>query len=146
MHGTLLALAGLKRLGYLRGEETVFEFEDQTVHLCPLGPPTFLPAAGQGAIALEARVSDGDSQTTLASINHADTFVRVTAERLILDRLQAGCHTPVGVDTELQGEDLRIHLRVFDEEDLAAPPKEAHVSGSRGEVVSLVDQLIKSLS
>ena len=146
LDGILLALAGLKRLGYVQDGETSFEFEGETIHLCPLGPPTFLPAAGQGAIALETRASDTSTHAILAKINDADTFARVDAERLILDRLQAGCHTPVGIDTELNGEDLRIHLRVFDEHNLTAPPKEADVSGQRGQLVALVDQLIDSLS
>ncbi len=145
LDGILLALAGLLRLGYLRVGETEFEFEGQMIYVCPLGPPEFLPACGQGAIALETRSNDGDTHATLAPINDADTFTRVEAERLILDRLQAGCHTPVGVNSVIDGEILTIHLRVFDEDELTAPPKEAHVSGARCRAVALVDQLMDSL-
>ena len=145
LDGLLLALAGLRRLGYIGEGETEFEYEGQTIYVSPLAPPDFLPACGQGAIALETRAADAGTDAILALINDADTYVRIDAERMILDRLQAGCHTPVGVDTWLNGEEMSIHLRVFDENDLTATPKEARVSGSRSDVVALVDQVMDSL-
>lgn len=145
LDGILLALAGLRRLGYVSEGDSEFDFEGQTICVCPLVPPDFLPACGQGAIALETRAGDAETHDIVSLINDADTFVRIDAERLILDRLQAGCHTPVGVDTVLDGDVLSIHLRVFDEDNLTASPKEARVSGARGQVVALVDQLIDSL-
>ena len=65
---------------------------------------------------------------------------------MILDRLQAGCHTPVGVDTSIEDDQLGIHLRVFNEHQLSDPPRESRASGSREDLVSLVDHLMLSLN
>ncbi len=154
MDGILLAMAGLKRLGYLGetgdgdGEATHIDWEGQRIHVTPLGPPEFLAACGQGAIALETRADDAETRAKLEPINDAETFTRITAERLILERLQAGCHTPVGVDTGIEGDELRIHLRVFDEAQLSAPPREARVTGasSGNHLEGLIDQLMNSLN
>lgn len=146
MVGTLLAMAGLHRLQYLgEGELTRLPWKEGTLHVLPLTPPDFLPACGQGAIALETRTDDADTAQALAAIHHAPTFARITAERLILERLQAGCHTPVGVDTELEDGQLAIHLRVFDEDQLSAPPREAKATGAASALTELVDQLMHSL-
>ncbi len=148
MLGTVLALAGLHRLDYLdprSGPE--MPWGDQTLQVLALAPPAFLPACGQGAIALETRVDDHVTRDRLSPIHHPPTFTRVTAERLILERLQAGCHTPVGVDTQLREEDdgFAIHLRVFNEHQLADPPREARVEGKANDLTRLVDQLMQSL-
>ena len=145
MDGILLALAGIKRLGYLAEDAASLEWEGQTIHVTRLGAPDFLAACGQGAIALETRADDATTRDALAAINHADTFTRVTAERMILDRLQAGCHTPVGVDTLIEGDQLGIHLRVFNEDRLSDPPRESRVSGSWNDLGALIDQLMLTL-
>ena len=146
LDGILLAVAGLERLGYLRRQAKSFLFEGRAIHITPLGPPDFLPACGQGAVALQTRADDPETPALVHAINHAATFTRIAAERMILARLQAGCHTPVGVDTHLKHDQLGIHLRVFDEDQLSAPPREARVSGSASDLVGLIDQLMDSLN
>ena len=80
----LLAVAGLERLGR-RGEATeVLEAE------------AFLPAPGQGAIALECRDGDGQVAAAVAPLDHAPTARAVAAERALLARLQGGCNVPLG--------------------------------------------------
>lgn len=86
---TLLALAGLKRLG-LDGHAT---------HL--LSQEQFLPAVSQGAIGVECRAEDADVQALLAAIHHQPTFVRITAERACLHELKGSCRTPIGVHATL---------------------------------------------
>jgi hydroxymethylbilane synthase len=80
---TLLALAGLKRLGRVDAATAVLEIED------------FLPAVGQGAIGIEARQNDARTRDRLAAINHADTLTALEAERAFLAVLDGSCRTPI---------------------------------------------------
>jgi hydroxymethylbilane synthase len=80
---TLLAVAGLKRLGLAHRARAL------------LDPAAFLPAPGQGAIALTARSDDADALAALASISDADTFAALSAERAFLAELEGSCRTPI---------------------------------------------------
>ena len=146
LDGILLAMAGLKRLHILQADAVTFAWDDQTLHVTPLAPPEFLPACGQGAVALEILAKDEPSRHLLKAINHQPTWTRITVERLILERLDAGCHTPVGVHTWFESDQLSIHARVFDEHALMKPPKEAQLSGSTHDPIALVDQLMVLLN
>lgn len=85
LDAVVLARAGLARLGRLA---------DATDTL-PLG--VMLPAAGQGALAVECRSDDTDLAQFLAgALDHPPTRAAVTAERAVLARLEAGCTAPVG--------------------------------------------------
>lgn len=144
--GILLARAGLERLGILpKGGEPVtsFEFEGRTVHSAILDPVAFLPAAGQGAVAIEALKTNAAAAEACALVNHAPTFCRVTAERHFLHRLQAGCQTPVGALTwfEDDGATLAMRVRVFNEKTPDAEPLEGALSGPASEPESVADQL-----
>lgn len=77
----ILAAAGLDRLG--RGDEAGGVLED------------FIPAAGQGALALEARVGSVAPEV-LAAVSDPEATSCVTAERVLVHALGATCHTPVG--------------------------------------------------
>lgn len=96
LDGIVLAVAGLRRLG--REEEVSFRFPIELM----------TPAAGQGALALEARRDDERAAAAAAGISDAPTLVEVTAERSVVGALGATCRTPVGVRAELTGERLRI--------------------------------------
>ena len=144
--GILLARAGLERLGILPpggASPTVIEFEGQEVHVALLDPEIFLPAAGQGAVAIEALESNAAAAEACALINHAPTFARVTAERHFLHRLQAGCQTPVGALTDFEdgGQTLAMRVRVFDETEPGKEPLEGAASGSAHQPEALADQL-----
>jgi hydroxymethylbilane synthase len=80
----VLAVAGLERLGR-RGEATEV-----------LEPDVFLPAPGQGAIAVECREDDGRVASVVASLDHPLTARAVAAERALLAALQGGCNVPLG--------------------------------------------------
>jgi hydroxymethylbilane synthase len=80
---TLLAMAGLKRLGLLHRARA------------PLSLEAFLPAVGQGAIALTARTGDARAHDALAAIIHAPTFAELAAERAYLAVLEGSCRTPI---------------------------------------------------
>jgi hydroxymethylbilane synthase len=79
----VLALAGLKRLGLAQAATAVLAVDE------------FLPAVGQGIIAIEAR---GDDERTLAlvrAVNHDETAAALTAERTFLAVLEGSCRTPI---------------------------------------------------
>jgi hydroxymethylbilane synthase len=94
--GIVLAAAGLQRLG--RGAEISFRF----------GLEELTPAGGQGSLALEARRSDPEVAAEAARISDHDALVELTAERAAIARLEATCHTPVGVCARLGQGELEI--------------------------------------
>jgi hydroxymethylbilane synthase len=128
----LLAEAGLVRLGYL--PEVSSNEESEPVSGMPglfarrLDESLFFPAAGQGAVGLEIRADDKPGRVFVESINHADTWLRVTAEREFLRLLDAGCHTPVGVFSSLADGELHLQARVFPE--TGGRPKTGEARGS----------------
>jgi hydroxymethylbilane synthase len=81
---TLLAAAGLERLGLL----------DEATEVFP--PEVLLPAPGQGALAVQARAGDTRTLELLAAVDDADARAATTAERAFLRALGAGCTAPVG--------------------------------------------------
>lgn len=127
LDAVLLAAAGLQRLGLMK--EGRIAIEGEVLHALTLDPETFLPAAGQGAIAIECRAGDAATARVVGALNDAATAARVTAEREYLRLLGAGCQTPVGANTWISGEVLHMAVRVFNEADLAAAPQELVLSG-----------------
>ncbi|MDD9876080.1 MAG: hydroxymethylbilane synthase [Magnetovibrio sp.] len=81
---TFLALAGLNRMG----------LADRAA--CVLDPDEMLPACGQGAIGITCRTDDARALAWLAAVNHAETMIRVSAERAMLAALDGSCRTPIG--------------------------------------------------
>ncbi len=88
---TLLALAGLKRLG----------LEDLGT---PIDTADMLPAVGQGAIGIAWRDGDRATGDLLAPLNHPDTIIRVGAERAFLRVLDGSCRTPIAAEAVIDGE------------------------------------------
>jgi hydroxymethylbilane synthase len=92
----VLAAAGLRRLG--REGEIGFRVpEDRMV-----------PAAGQGALALQVRKGDEEIEAAVRAIGDAVSFAELRAERACFTRLDADCSTPIGVHARVDGESLRI--------------------------------------
>ena len=92
----VLACAGLIRLG--------FEHRIRA----RLDAPRWLPAPAQGAIAIECREDDASLRGLLAVLDHADTRVRVEAERAMNRALHGSCHVPVAAYARLDGEHLSL--------------------------------------
>jgi hydroxymethylbilane synthase len=86
---TLLAMAGLKRLG----------LADRVT--APVPVEEMLPAVAQGAIGIETRADDLELAALLALINHEPTALAVTAERAFLARLEGSCRMPIAALAEL---------------------------------------------
>lgn len=128
LDAVLLAAAGLLRLNLLNANVSRIHIEGHTLHALVLDPVRFLPAAGQGAIAIECRAGDDAVIEAIRALNHAETEARVTAEREFLKILGAGCQTPVGAHTWTKDGQLHMAVRVFNEADLSAPPVEREAS------------------
>lgn len=88
----VLALAGLERLATRPETDEGPDLPAPT----PLDPDECLPAAGQGALAVECRVDDEHTLAALAELDDPDTRRRVVAERAFLASLGGGCLAPVG--------------------------------------------------
>lgn len=143
----LLAEAGLVRLDFLP-EQPQGDSEPVAgmpgLHVRRLPEDEFYPAAGQGAIGLEIRAGDAPSRVFAESICHPSTWCRITAEREFLRLLDAGCHTPVGVYSAINGTELQLSARVFPES--GGPPRTAQVSGPAEDSISLALTLYQSLT
>lgn len=97
VEATLLALAGLKRLGL--------------DHVgAPIPVDEILPAVGQGAVCIECRTDDAKTRTWLAAIDHSPTATCVAAEHAMLAVLDGSCRTPIAGHATL-GADGSVHLR-----------------------------------
>ena len=122
VQATILALAGLKRLGRTGVGTAIPEAE-------------MLPAVGQGAVCIEARADDAQTRGWLAAIDHEPTAVCVRAEHAMLVVLDGSCRTPIAGHAVLTGGAL--HLR-----GLIARPDGSEViaterRGSIGEAAAL---------
>jgi hydroxymethylbilane synthase len=96
---TLLALAGLRRLGI------------DDAGMVVLTPAEMLPAVGKGAIGIECRADDAASLALLAAIDHPASAACVRAERALLAALDGSCHTPIAGHAEIAAG--RLHLRAL---------------------------------
>jgi hydroxymethylbilane synthase len=113
--GSLLALAGLKRLG----------FANRATEILPL--ENFLPAAGQGAIGVTCRASDGAARAALAPILHEATGFALAAERAFLAVLDGSCRTPIAAHARIEGKEL-----LFAGEVLRSDGSESFAAKGRG--------------
>jgi hydroxymethylbilane synthase len=98
----VLALAGIQRLGIDR------------VPVRPIDPRVCLPAVGQGALAVETRVDDGETRELVAPLNHAPSGQAVEAERSLLRTLGGGCLAPATGYARLDRGVLRVEAVVGD--------------------------------
>ena len=102
LDAVVVARAGLARIGRL---DVVTE---------SLEPVQMLPAPAQGALAVECRVGDTELAALLGKLDDPDTRAAITAERVLLAELEAGCSAPVGAIAEVV-ESIDEDGRVFEE-------------------------------
>ena len=93
----VLAAAGLKRLGW---DDQITEFLTSEISL---------PAIGQGALGIEARMDDDFVGKLLAPLNHHETQVAVSAERALLARLEGGCQVPIAGHAVVEEDWVTVH-------------------------------------
>ncbi len=96
----LLACAGLRRLG----------FAARISHALP--PDVMLPAVGQGALGIETRADDADTNAIIALLNHPPTRAACTAERTLLNALGGGCQVPIAAHATVRADRLQLDALV----------------------------------
>lgn len=117
MDATILALAGLKRLNRADAATSILE------------PQDFLPAVGQGAIALQARDDDDRTREALAAINHPATITALLAERAFLEVLDGSCRTPIAGHAVISNDRLQFRGMI-----IRPDGSEAHETAREGHV------------
>jgi hydroxymethylbilane synthase len=127
----ILALAGLRRLG-LEGRATRIMSADE-----------FLPAAGQGAIAIETREDDAATRALLAKIDHADTSTAVAAERAFLAVLDGSCKTPIGAHAIIENKTVRFRGLIARPDGSAA--HDVAATGARADAVRIGESCAREL-
>ena len=120
---TLLAVAGLKRLGLLDAAAALLDIDE------------FLPAVGQGAIGIETRADDAATRALVAKIDDADTATAVTAERAFLAVLDGSCRTPIGGHARINNDVVHFRGMIVKPDGSAA--FEVLREGSRGQAAEL---------
>jgi hydroxymethylbilane synthase len=123
VQATLLACAGLNRLGLVLPQATPVAIEDM------------LPAVAQGAVGLEIRAGDDRTRQMIAAINDAETETRVICERGFLAALDGSCRTPLAGHAILEGDELRFRGEALSED--GAYCFESQYSGSASDTARL---------
>ncbi|MBA2433227.1 MAG: hydroxymethylbilane synthase [Chthoniobacterales bacterium] len=118
----ILARAGLERLGYRPASEHI-TFEGFRLRSSLLPLDKFLPAGGQGVIALQVRSDHEKAKAALRPLSHEETRLCLRAEREFLRLLQGDCDSPVGVLTTLADGKMTLQAQVF-----APPNPEPHTA------------------
>jgi hydroxymethylbilane synthase len=141
-HGMILARAGLERLGVLATNNV--SFEGNEFHAAALPPEIFLPAGGQGVIALQVRSGDERIKMLVEAVNHFDTRLCLRAEREFLRLLHGDCNQPVGVLALIEGTIMKVRAQVFDLG--ATQPREAAVEGPSEDAERLAAELHRQIN
>lgn len=118
---TLLALAGLRRLGLVHAATAILDIDD------------FLPAVGQGVIVIEAREKDDRTRQYLAAIDNAAASTALAAERAFLTVLDGSCRTPIGGHAVISEAQVRFRGMI-----LKTDGSESHETMREGSIADAV--------
>jgi len=140
--GIVLAQAGLERLGF-SATRTEIGFEDGQFFVDILPSEIFLPAGGQGIIALQIRSDDQSTKAFLESVSDRETLLCLYAEREFLSRLHGDCNFPVGVHASITNGKMKMRAQVF--EGKSPAPRQAQVEGASGEGRQLAAELLLNI-
>jgi hydroxymethylbilane synthase len=127
---TVLALAGLRRMGLAGRANHIFGFEEM------------LPSPAQGALAIECRVTDRETRDLLAAIDDAETRAAVTAERSFLATIDAGCSFPAGAHAEQFGTTLKLSALVANNGRIVRSKMAGQVGTAAGLGKALAEELM----
>jgi hydroxymethylbilane synthase len=122
----VLARAGIERLGHDLSSGS-FVFEGTRFHAEILPRAEFVPAGGQGVIALQLRSEDAKSEAIAERVNHPETLLCLKAEREFLRLLEGDCNSPVGVLATIDGEKMKMRTQIFEPD--ASEPRAGEVEG-----------------
>ncbi len=140
--GIVLARAGLERLGF-SPTRTEIDCEAGQFFFEILSREVFLPAGGQGIIALQIRADDQSTKALLESVNDHETLLCLQAEREFLSLLHGDCNFPVGVHATISNGKMKLCAQVFEGESLA--PRQAEVDGASDEGDHLAAELLRKI-
>jgi hydroxymethylbilane synthase len=141
-HAIILANAGLQRLG-LNAEHAQAEFENNKFFTTLLSQEIFVPAGGQGVVAMQIRSDNQQLREMLEPINDFDTRLSLRAEREFLRLLNADCNQPVGVLATIEGSTMKIRGQIFDLG--ATAPRQGFVEGPSEDAEKLAAQLLAKI-
>lgn len=127
----LLARAGLERLGLADRISFIFD------------PAVFIPAPAQGALGIQTRANDTETNEIIAAIDDKNARITTAAERKILTTMQCGCHAPVGAYAEVIASDIRIRAFISDLEGRNFISRE--VTGPADDAENLAENIAKEL-
>ncbi|MDI9259851.1 hydroxymethylbilane synthase [Alicyclobacillus sendaiensis] len=127
----VLAASGLHRLG----------LSDRITEYLPVD--RFVPAVGQGALAVECRAEDDEVMQCLAAIADPDATRAVEAERAFLSRLEGGCQVPIGAYAEPVGRDLRLLAFVADPSGSHCLQLERTAADARALGIALAEEALR---
>lgn len=143
-HAIILASAGLQRLGLDPSEQGI-EFDGARFFTALLPRDVFLPAGGQGVIAMQIRSDDEQLRDMLDAVNDFDTRLSLRAEREFLRLLHADCNQPVGVLATVNGGiNMEIRGQIFDIS--ATVPRQGLVEGPSQDAERLAAELLQQIN
>ena len=140
--GIVLARAGLERLGF-SPTRTEIGFEGGRFFLDILPREIFVPAGGQGIIALQIRADDQSTKAFLESVNDSEMLLCLQAEREFLSRLHADCNFPIGVHATIGNGKMKLRAQMFEGE--SPTPQQAEVEGESDEGDQLAAELLRKI-
>jgi hydroxymethylbilane synthase len=139
----VLARAGLERLG-LSPAQNEINFDGRQFFTEILLSEIFLPAGGQGIIALQIRSDDQSAKVIVDLVNDHKTLLCLRAEREFLRLMQGDCQSPVGVLATVENGIMKIRTQVFEPGSTA--PREGKVEGGRDNGERLAAQLLRQIN
>jgi hydroxymethylbilane synthase len=104
----------------------------------------FLPAGGQGIIALQIRSDDRTAKEIVELVNDRETLFCLRAEREFLRLLHGDCNSPVGVLATVKNEKMKVRAQLFEQDSGA--PREGEVEGGFEDGEALAAQLLKQIN
>jgi hydroxymethylbilane synthase len=129
----VLARAGVERLN----------LKVKDLHTVVLNSTEFVPAPAQGALALQIRTDDAELKAVLDKLNHDETAACVGYERLLLNKMDGGCHVPLGANC------LKVaagfDMRVFYAKEVDSPAGFFDVKGDHIEMLLGINELVSKL-
>jgi hydroxymethylbilane synthase len=139
----VLARAGLERLG-LSPTQAQIDFEGHEFFLEILPSEFFLPAGGQGIVAMQIRRDDEKVRAIVDLVNDRQTLLCLRAERKFLRLLQGDCNSPVGVLATIDNGRMKLRAQVF--RHGSAAPCEGEVEGEFKNGERLAAELLRQIN
>lgn len=127
----LLARAGLERLDLAGRISFIFD------------PTIFIPAPAQGALGIQARADDAETNEIITAIDDENARTTTDAERTILTTMQCGCHAPVGAYARIEGGEIAI--RAFISEPQGENFISRRITGPTDHAIKLAEQIANEL-